>query len=58
MSYEEMIETRKAFARTSGFLAGNTSAACLTVADALMHRANNDHKVLSIMYDHGLWYVR
>lgn len=58
VSYEEMSETRKIFARTLGLLAGNTSAACLTVADALVHRANNDHKILAIVYDHGLWYVR
>ncbi|NML99197.1 pyridoxal-phosphate dependent enzyme [Paraburkholderia sp. RP-4-7] len=58
VSFEEVVETRKVFARTSGFLAGNTAAACLYVANALARGATDDHKILSILYDHGLWYVR
>jgi cysteine synthase len=58
VSYEEVVNTRNSFARTSGFLAGNTAAACLSVANTLSHGATADHKVLTILYDHGLWYVR
>ncbi len=58
VSYDEVMNTRKIFARTAGFLAGNTAAACLTVASQLARGATDDHKVLTILYDHGLWYVR
>ncbi|MFM0306378.1 pyridoxal-phosphate dependent enzyme [Paraburkholderia sp. RL17-383-BIF-A] len=58
VSHDEVLNTRKSFARTSGFLAGNTAAACLTVASSLARDATADHKILSVFYDHGLWYVR
>ncbi len=58
VSYNEVADMRKAFARNSGFLVGNTAAACLTVASSLARAATSDHKILSILYDHGLWYVR
>jgi cysteine synthase len=58
VTYEEVVDTRKTFARTSGFLVGNTAAACLTVANEMAQDVAHDRKVLSILYDHGLWYVR
>lgn len=58
VSYEDVVATRRSFARGSGFLAGNTAAACLSVANTLAQNATDNHKVLSILYDHGLWYVR
>ncbi|RAS22825.1 PLP-dependent cysteine synthase family protein [Paraburkholderia bryophila] len=58
VSYEQVLSTRRTFACTSGFLVGNTTAACLSVAHGLARNATREHKVLSILYDHGLWYVR
>ncbi|WJF90035.1 pyridoxal-phosphate dependent enzyme [Paraburkholderia bonniea] len=58
VSHEEAMETRQTLARTLGFIAGNTAAACLTVAHTLARSASCEHKVLSLMYDHGLWYLR
>ncbi|WGS50533.1 pyridoxal-phosphate dependent enzyme [Paraburkholderia sp. D15] len=58
VSYEQVLDARKSFARIHGLLPGNTAAACLSVARELAHDAGDTHKVLSILYDHGLWYVR
>ncbi|REE22227.1 cysteine synthase [Paraburkholderia sp. BL27I4N3] len=58
VTYDEVLNTRRTFARDSGFLVGNTAAACLTVANSLAAGATAEHKILSILYDHGLWYLR
>ncbi|MFM0058838.1 pyridoxal-phosphate dependent enzyme [Paraburkholderia phytofirmans] len=58
VTYDEVMNTRKSFARECGFLVGNTAAACLSVASSLATGATAEHKILSILYDHGLWYVR
>lgn len=58
VDYEAVLDTRKAFARSTGYLVGNTTAACLAVANTLAPCAAEDTKVLAILYDHGLWYAR
>lgn len=52
-----MLTTQKRFAAMHGYFVGNTSAACIAVASALAVRTPTSHKVLTIAYDHGLWYV-
>lgn len=52
-----MLATQQRFAAKHGYFVGNTSAACISVASALANRMPPSHKVLTIAYDHGLWYV-
>ena len=52
-----MLATQQRFAATHGYFVGNTSAACISVASALANRMPASHKVLTIAYDHGLWYA-
>lgn len=52
-----MIATQNSFAVTHGHYVGNTSAACLAVAREIAGRATAKRKILTLMYDHGLWYV-
>jgi len=52
-----MLATQKRFAALHGYFVGNTSAACMSVASAMAGRMPASHKVLTIAYDHGLWYV-
>ncbi|WP_202034480.1 pyridoxal-phosphate dependent enzyme [Rhizobium rhizogenes] len=55
----EMRETQLQFARSNGFLIGNTSAACLKIASDISRekQVNGRHKVFTIAYDHALWYL-
>lgn len=57
VTYDETVAAQNAFARRTGFLIGNTAAACLAVASKYAANLPEDHKVLTIMYDHGLWYT-
>ncbi|MCW5254948.1 pyridoxal-phosphate dependent enzyme [Verminephrobacter aporrectodeae] len=57
VDYAAMFEAQQRFATAHGYLVGNTSAACLAVALELADRAKGSHKVLTIAYDHGLWYA-
>lgn len=52
-----MLATQQRYAAKHGYLVGNTSAACIAVASALADRMKASHKVLTIAYDHGLWYT-
>ncbi|AWK88199.1 PLP-dependent cysteine synthase family protein [Azospirillum thermophilum] len=58
VSAEEMAATQREFAARTGYFVGNSSAACLHVAQSLSHRATKTHKILAIIYDHGLWYFK
>lgn len=53
-----MIATQNSFAGTHGHFFGNTSAACLAVAREIVDRATVKHKIITLMYDHGLWYFQ
>ena len=54
---DTMLAAQHRFAAQHGYFVGNTSAACIAVAQELKGRSNNRHKVFTIAYDHGLWYV-
>lgn len=51
-----MLNEQQRFAKRHGWMVGNTSAACLAIAAEIAARPTVDRKVLSIAYDHGLWY--
>ena len=51
-----MLDEQQRFAKRHGWMVGNTSAACLAIAADMAARRADDRKVLSIAYDHGLWY--
>jgi cysteine synthase len=53
-----MIAAQNSFAGTHGHYVGNTSAACLAVAREIAGRATARRKILTLMYDHGLWYFQ
>ena len=53
----QMLATQQRFATQHGYFVGNSSAACIAVAQEIKARSNERHKVLAIAYDHGLWYV-
>jgi cysteine synthase len=57
IAYESAIAIQRAFGQRTGFFVGNTTAACLAIAVPLAAALPNDHKVLAIVYDHGLWYM-
>jgi cysteine synthase len=51
----EAVQDR--LAESHGYFIGNTSAACLAVALDAVRPAAPQHKVLVLVYDHGLWYA-
>lgn len=53
-----MLATQNSFAGSHGHYVGNTSAACLAAARALAGTASASRKILTLMYDHGLWYFQ
>lgn len=57
VTYERMLEMQRQFATTHGYYVGNTAAACLSVAHSLAPGVSEKHKVLTMIYDHGLWYT-
>lgn len=57
VSMEEAFEMQRLFAAKSGYFIGNTSAACLHVAQLRSNGGSSKHKVLTIFYDHALWYT-
>jgi len=56
VTHDQMLAERKRFVKAHGWYVGNTSAACLCVAAQCVARSNHRHKVLTLAYDHGLWY--
>lgn len=57
VDHATMLATQQRFAAIHGYFVGNSSAACIAVASALADRMPASHKVLTIAYDHGLWYA-
>lgn len=55
VSYDDVVECQREFARSHGHFVGNTAAACLCVG-AQMAKAGDATKILVLLYDHGLWY--
>ncbi|SFM70031.1 pyridoxal-phosphate dependent enzyme [Rugamonas rubra] len=58
VDFTTMIAAQNAFAGAHGYFIGNTSAACFAVARKIAGCATNSRKILSLIYDHGLWYFR
>jgi cysteine synthase len=58
VGYEQMLICQREFARSHGYFVGNTAAACLLVAQELAPKTDETHKVLTLLYDHGLWYLK
>ncbi|ROO25615.1 pyridoxal-phosphate dependent enzyme [Salinisphaera japonica] len=58
VSEARMLQTRRAFMASHGYLIGNTSAACLAAAETVRNEIGPDQNwlVLTIAYDSGLWY--
>jgi cysteine synthase len=57
VAHESVIAAQLAFAQYTGYLLGNTTSACLSVAIPKAATMPADQKVLSVIYDHGLWYT-
>lgn len=55
IEFDKALEEQKYIAKTLGHLIGNTSAACI-VASRIIERENKNTPVLTMIYDHGLWY--
>lgn len=58
VSKEEMTVTQTRFAAEQGYFIGNTAAACLSAAQSLTGCTTASRKILTIIYDHGLWYAQ
>ena len=58
VDYEQMLICQRGFARSHGYFVGNTAAACLLVAQELAAKTDETRKVLTLLYDHGLWYLK
>lgn len=58
VSLDETVSVQREFSQTHGYFIGNTSAACLAVARKIAQPACAHRKVLALIYDHGLWYVK
>jgi cysteine synthase len=57
VAYEDAMVAQHAFGKRTGFFVGNTTAACLAVAETLADSSSEHHAVLTILYDHGHWYM-
>jgi cysteine synthase len=57
VAHESVVAAQLAFAQRTGYLVGNTTSACLSVAIPIATTMPVDQKVLSVIYDHGLWYT-
>jgi cysteine synthase len=59
VSHDDMLRVQKDFINDHGYMIGNTSAACLKVAQEANAEIKNkaSHKVLTLAYDHALWYL-
>ena len=55
VNFEDALEEKKYLAKKLGHLVGNTSAACI-LASRIIEQENPNVPVLTIVYDHGLWY--
>lgn len=57
VAHESVTAAQLAFAQRTGYLVGNTTSACLSVAIPIAATMPADQKALSVIYDHGLWYT-
>ena len=55
INFRDALKEQKNFAKKHGQLIGNTSAACLHAA-RVIEQENKNIPILTIIYDHGLWY--
>lgn len=54
--HDSMLVMKWHLAAKYGYFVGNTSAACLAVAHQIRQKRDDKSAVLTIAYDHGLWY--
>ncbi len=57
VSFEDVLNTQSTISKTRGLFVGNTTGACMHIATQLCTPPQADHKVLTVVYDHGLWYL-
>lgn len=57
VSFEDVLKTQSELSKMRGLFVGNTTGACMHVAIQLCASQQADHKVLTVVYDHGLWYL-
>lgn len=57
VNHEDMLKAQRQLAKNKGYFIGNTSAACLCAAMAQVRCSSPQHKVLTMFYDHALWYL-
>ncbi|MEA3124874.1 MAG: hypothetical protein QOD67_1893 [Caballeronia sp.] len=57
VAHESAVAVQHAFAQRTGYLVGKTTSACSSVAIPIAATMPADQKVLSVIYDHGLWYA-
>ncbi|MEO1563214.1 MAG: pyridoxal-phosphate dependent enzyme [Pseudomonadota bacterium] len=59
VTVDDMLYTQHQFAKETGFLIGNTSAACLKISQDICREnpLDSSRKVFTIAYDHALWYL-
>ncbi len=59
VSHADMQRVQTAFIHEQGYMIGNTSAACLKVSRDVLAGIGDRarHKVLTLAYDHALWYL-
>lgn len=57
VTYQDMLATQIEFFRSSGHYVGNTSAACLAIANDIARASYfAERTIVTISYDSGLWY--
>lgn len=56
VTHDEMMLSKLAFFKKYGYCIGNTSAACFHVSSKLVTQKPKG-KILTFVYDHGLWYA-
>ncbi len=58
VTFDAAMSVQRRIAQTQGYFVGNTAAACLSVAlEQARTIRSPGHTVLTLVYDHGLWYV-
>lgn len=58
IEFSQAVDTQRLLSTRTGYFVGNTSAACLQVALRRSFSVNPHHKILTMIYDHGLWYAK
>ncbi len=57
VSFAKAVDMQRMLSASRGFFVGNTSAACLHVAMKRCEHFPDSYKILTVVYDHGFWYL-